>query len=132
MERRVLLAGAAVCALSGCLEIDRLPQSRLAWVWLQNDREKRYAVDVAIEDGDELVYSDAFQLPPTEAETTDIRITSPVEGPGQYIVRATMDGETHEVDTTALVGGDENCIGVRFSLLTNGNVDYWTKSMQQC
>jgi len=53
-------------------------------------------------------------------------------GPGQYVIQATMDGETREVDTTDFVDGDENCIGVRFSLLNNGSVDSWTKSMQQC
>ena len=79
-----------------------------------------------------MVFSDAYQLPPTDSETTDIRETSPVDGPGQYVVRATMAGETLEVDTTELVDGDEDCIGVRFSLLNNGSVDYWTKSMEQC
>lgn len=132
MKRRALLSTAAVCAVSGCSVIDRPQQSRLAWIWLRNDRDQRYEVDVAIEDGGEMVFSDAYQLLPTESETTDIRETSPVEGPGQYVVRATMDGETLEVDTTELVDGDENCIGVRFSLLNNGSVDYWTKSMQQC
>lgn len=43
-----------------------------------------------------------------------------------------MDGETREVDTTNLVDGEEDCIGVRFSLLNNGSVEYWTKTMRQC
>lgn len=132
MNRRTLLSGAGLCAISGCLGINWPPQSRLAWIWLRNDRDQRYEVDVAVEDDGELVFSDAYQLPPTESETTDIRITSPVEGPGQYVVRATMDGQTREVDTVNLVDGNETCIGVRFSLLDNGSIDYWTKSMQQC
>jgi len=39
-----------------------------------------------------------------------------------------MDGENREIDTT-FVNGDENCIGVGFSLLDNGSVDDWTRSM---
>lgn len=132
MNRRALLSGVTVCAISGCLGINRPPQPRLAWIWLRNDREQCYEVDVAVEDDGELVFSDAYQLPPTESETTDIRITSPVEGPGQFVVRATMDGQTWEVDMVNLVEGNEKCIGVRFSLLDNGSIDYWTKSMQQC
>lgn len=132
MERRALLSACAVCAVSGCLGIDQPPQARLAWIWLRNDRKQQYEVDVTVEDGAETVFSDAYQLPPADSETVDLRETSPVEGPGQYVVRATMDGETREVDTTEFVDGDEDCIGVRFSLLNNGSVDYWTKSMQRC
>ena len=132
MKRRALLSSSVAIAVGGCLGFDGPRQPRLAWIWLRNDRQQRYEVDVTVEDGDETVFSDAYQLPAAESETVDIRETSPVEGPGRYVVRATMDGETREVDTTEFVDGDENCIGVRFSLLDNGSVDHWTKSMQQC
>lgn len=131
MKRRALLASVAIAA-SGCLGLDSGPQARLAWIWLRNDRDERYAVDLTIEDGGETVYSETIQLPPTTSETTDIQEQTPVQGPGRYVVRATMDGETREVDTTAFVDGNEDCIGVRFSLLDNGSVDYWTRSMQEC
>jgi hypothetical protein len=58
-------------------------------------------------------------------------VDDPVKEPGQYVVRAMMDGETREVDIADFVEGIENCIGVRFSLRNNGSVDYWTKAMQQ-
>lgn len=131
MKRRALLSSLAI-ALSGCLGGGDPPRSRLAWIWLQNDREERYAVDVTVEDDGQTVYADTVQLPPGGSETTDVRATSPVEGPGRYVVRATMDGETREVDTTDYVDGEEDCVGVRFTLLDNGSVDYWTKSMQEC
>ena len=132
MKRRALLSSSVAVAVGGCLGVGGPPQSRLAWVWLQNDRQRQYEVDVTVEDDGETVFSDAYRLPAAGSETVDIRETSPVEGPGRYVVRATMDGETREVDTTELVDGDQNCIGVRFSLLDNGSVDYWTRSMQQC
>jgi hypothetical protein len=65
-------------------------------------------------------------------DTANIKVDDPVDEPGHYVVRVTMDGETREVDIAEFVEGDENCVGVRFSLLDNGSVDYWTKSMQQC
>jgi hypothetical protein len=132
MDRRALLSVSAAVAVGGCFGLDRSRQSRLAWIWLRNDRDRRYDVDVTVEDGDETVFSDAYQLPATTSETTDIREETPVEGPGRYVVRATMTGETLEVETTEFVDGDEDCIGVRFSLLDDGSVDYWTKSMRQC
>ena len=132
MDRRALLSASAAVAVGGCLGSNRPRQSRLAWIWLQNDRDRRYDVDVTVEDGDETVFSRAYQLSATTSATTDVQEETPVEGPGQYVVRATTDGETRDVDTTEYVDGEEHCIGVRFSLLDNGGVDYWTKSMQQC
>lgn len=132
MKRRTLLATGPAVVLGGCLGFDDPPQSRLAWIWLRNDRSERYEVDVTVEDNGETVFADAYQLHPTGADAATIQVTSPVEGPGQYVVRATMDGEVREVDTTTVIDGQEICIGVRFSLLNNGSVDYWTKSMQHC
>jgi len=80
MKRRALLSACAVCAVSGCLGVNQSSQARLAWIWLRNDRTQRYEVDVSVQDGDEMVFSDAYQLPPADAESGDIRITSPVDG----------------------------------------------------
>ena len=84
-----------------------------------------------MEDAGESVFTGSYKLG-TEPDTADARVYNPVDGTGEYVVRVTMDGETHEVDTTTLVDGAENCIGVRFSLLNNRSVDYWTKSMREC
>jgi hypothetical protein len=130
MQRRALLSTCAVLAVGGCLTA-RPQQSRLAFIWLVNDRDEPYDVDVVVEDDGETVFSKIYELG-TEPDTANANDETPVAGPGQYVVRATMDGETRTVDTTEAVDGDEDCVGVRFSLLDNGSVDYWTKSMQEC
>jgi len=132
MKRRALLSAMTAVVAGGCLGFGQSTQPKLAWIWLQNERETRYEIDITVSDGDDLVFSDAVQLLPAESETTDFRLTNPVEGPGQYIVRATIEGETHEIDTTDSGDDDQNCIGVQFSLLTDGSVESGTKSMQEC
>lgn len=132
-RRQALLSVCTAVASVGCLGVGSQQSKgpRLAWIWLRNDREESDAVEVVVEDDDGTVFSESYELG-TEPGTANIHEENPVDGPGQYVVRVTMDGETREVDTTAVADGDENCIGVRFSLLNNGSVDYWTKSMQQC
>lgn len=132
-RRQALLSICTAVSGAGCLRVgpSQPKKSRLAWIWLLNDRDEPYEVDVVVEDASEIVFSESYELT-AEPDTANIRENDPVDGTGQYVVRATMDGETREVDTTKVVDGDENCIGVRFSLLNNGSVDYWTKSMQQC
>lgn len=132
MKRRAFLSLSVTLMLGGCLGIrENQPQPRLAWIWLQNDREKEYEVDVVVEENGELVFSETYQLGATP-DTANINVDDPVNEPGQYVVRATMDGETREVDIADFVDGDEICVGVCFSLLNNGSVNYWTKSMQEC
>lgn len=131
MKRRALLSVCGTLAAGGCLGSTQPQVSRLAWIWLQNDRDEAYEVDVIVEDGDETVFSETYEVG-AGPDTANVNIDNPVEGSGQYVVRGTMDGETREVDTTEFVDGAEDCVGVRFSLLNNGSVDYWTKSMQQC
>jgi hypothetical protein len=140
MDRRTYLASAVgslagTIGLAGCVGLREGPTTaRLAWVWLVNDREEAYDVDVAIEDAEETVFAETYRLgtDPSSA-TPPVQTTErPVEGAGEYVVTATMDGETRTVDATEYVDGDEDCVGVRFSLLNDGSVDYWVKSMQQC
>jgi hypothetical protein len=130
-KRRAVLSVFGSLVAGGCLGQNRPPESRIAWIWLRNDRDQRYEVEVVVEDGSEMVFSETFELG-TGPETANVNVENPIDGPGRYVVRATMDEETRAVDTTALVDGDEDCIGVRFSLLNNGSVDYWTKSMREC
>lgn len=131
MQRRALLSTCAALAAGGCLGFGQPSKARLAWIWLVNDRDEPYEVDVVVEDGDETVLNETYELG-TEPDTANVNLDNPVDGWGQYVVRATMDGETREVDTTDYIDDDENCIGVRFTLLNNGSVDYWTKSMVKC
>lgn len=132
-RRQALLSTCSVVAGAGCLGIGSTQptKSRLAWIWLLNDRDNPYEVDVVVEDAGKIVFSESYELG-MEPETANIREEDPVGGTGQYVVRVTIDGEIHEVDTVDVVDGSETCIGVRFSLLNNGNIDYWTKSMEQC
>lgn len=103
----------------------------MAYAWLVNDRDEEYDVDVVIEENEAVVFSQTYHLG-TDSDTGVTTEENPVEGYGRYIVRARMDAEKREVDTTDVVDGDEDCVGFRFSLLNNGSVDYWTKSKQQC
>jgi hypothetical protein len=132
MKRRALLLLGATSLFGGCLgDGEKQARARLAWIWLQNDREEAYDVEVVVEANGRSVFSETYRLG-TTPDTANITENRPVEEPGHYVVRATMDGETREVDITEYVDGEENCIGVRFSLRNNGSVDYWTKSMKQC
>jgi len=132
LRRQALLSISTAVAVTGCLGLgENQPQPRLAWIWLQNDREEEYEVDVVVEEDGEPVFSETYQLGAT-MDTANINVDDPVDEPGHYVVRGIMDGETREVEIGEFVDGDENCVGVRFSLLNNRTVDYWTKSMQQC
>lgn len=132
-RRRALLAFGTAVTSAGCLGLGSSQSNspRLAWIWLRNDRDDSHEVDVVVEESGAVVFSESYELG-TEPDTATVHVDNPVDGTGQYVVRATIDDETYEVETTEIVDGDENCIGVRFSLLNNGSVDYWTKSMQQC
>lgn len=86
---------------------------------------------MTVGDGGETVFAETYELDP-ESDSANERVDDPVDGLGTYVVRATMDGETREVDTTGHVEERESCVGVRFSLLDDGSADYWVKSMQRC
>ncbi|MDX1745996.1 MAG: hypothetical protein R3324_08670 [Halobacteriales archaeon] len=131
-RRQALLSLSAALPLAGCLGLGRTqPQPRLAWIWLQNDRQQVYEVGVVVEEDGTSVFSGTYQLGAT-METATITVDHPVDGPGDYVVRARLDGQTREVRIAEVVDGDENCVGVRFSLLDDGSVGYWTKAMEQC
>lgn len=86
---------------------------------------------MVVEDDSGEVFAESYELG-TEPDTANIHVDDPVDGLGQYVVRANLAGETREVDTSDVADREETCIGVRFSLLNNGSVDHWVKSMQQC
>lgn len=131
VNRRALLSLCTTATCSGCLGAARRRAPRLAWIWLANDRDEAYEVEVAVEEGGETVFAETRRVG-TEPDTASVRIDNPVDGPGQYAVRARADGAVREIDSTDVVDGDENCVGVRFSLLDDGDMDYWTKSMRKC
>lgn len=133
MRRRTVLSAIAALAFGGCLGVTRDAPARLAWIWLVNDRDEAHAVDVVVKDAGDTVFSRTFHLRPASSPSSTVTTERPVDGFGDYIVRATTDdGATRAIDTRQYVDGTENCIGVRFSLLDNGSFDYWTKSMERC
>jgi hypothetical protein len=105
---------------------------KLAWIWLVNDRDEEYKLEVAVEDNGKRIFAETLQLGPRTAESGNKLIESPVDGRGHYVVRVTTEAESREVDVTELVSGDKECVGVRFSLLSNGTMDWWHRSMNQC
>lgn len=58
MKRRAFLSFSVTSMFGGCLGIrESQPRPRLAWIWLQNDREKEYEVDVVVEEDGESALS---------------------------------------------------------------------------
>lgn len=108
--------------MGGCFRTGQ--QQRLAWIWLQNQDADRYEVDLTVEDDGEIVFSDAYVLPPAvDAEMTDIRLTDPVEDPGHYTVTATIRGDPLEVDAAVSSDGGQDCVGVRFTIRDDGSTE---------
>ncbi|WP_430505018.1 hypothetical protein [Haloparvum sp. PAK95] len=132
MKRRALLSLGVTALAGGCLDGGRpRPRPRIAWIWLRNDRDEPNDVTVVVRESGDAVFAETYRLG-TTPDTASVNVEEPVDEPGDYVVRATVDGETREVNVADHVDGDENCVGVRVTLLDNGGVDYWTKSMQQC
>lgn len=133
MKRRQALLSACTAVVSaGCLgRQSSQSTTKLAWIWLLNDRDESYEIEVVVEDDSGKVFAESYELG-TEPDTANIHVDDTVDGLGRYVVRANLAGETREVDTSDVADGEETCIGVRFSLLNNGSVDHWVKSMQQC
>jgi hypothetical protein len=104
-RRQALLAACSVLGAGGCLGIGQPTQARLAWIWLQNDRSELYDVSMVVEDDGETVFDESYTNG-KEAETANVNVEDPVDGPGQYVVRATMTGETRAVKTPNFVQGN--------------------------
>ena len=130
-RRQALLLASSGLAVSGCLGFGQRQQAQLSYIWLVNDREETYEVEVVVADNEQAVFTKSFELG-TEPGSSNIDVENPVDGAGDYVVRATMDGETREVATTDVIDEDEPCVGVQFVLLNNGSVDYSAESLQQC
>ncbi len=90
-RRQALLSACTVVASAGCLGFasPQPAKPRLAWIWLLNDRDGPYEVDVVVEDDSEQVFSDTYELG-TEPDTANVHVDNPVDGAGQYVVRATV------------------------------------------
>ncbi|MFC6989581.1 hypothetical protein ACFQJD_14295 [Haloplanus sp. GCM10025708] len=129
MKRRALLSLVAGVPVGGCL--GRQPLPRIAWIRLVNDRDEAYDVGVFVDADGEQVFSEQYHLGTTPDSAT-VLVESPVEGTGRYVVRADVDGQIVSVDATRAVDGDENCVGVRFSLHRRGTLGHRTESMQEC
>jgi hypothetical protein len=132
MQRRALLATTVAVVAGGCLGAGAPETSRLGWIRLSSERPERSAVDLTVIDAGETVFSDGYQLVPAEKEPTALRVTAPVSGPGQYVVRAVVNGGTHEVETTAAVHDAGGCVDVEFVLQAYGSVETGTQLAEQC
>ena len=54
---------------------------------------------------------------------------SPVDEPGKYVVHATTDsGMEAEIETTRHVEDENECIGVHFEVVSETEIDAWTRS----
>ncbi|WP_256392195.1 hypothetical protein [Natronoarchaeum rubrum] len=85
-RRQALLLASSALAVSGCLDLGQRRQARLAYLWLVNDRDETYGVEVVVEDNEEAVFTRSFELGP-ESGTSNIDVETPVDGLGDYVVR---------------------------------------------
>jgi hypothetical protein len=127
MHRRAVLASAGA-ALAGCPGTGGTRTARLGSIRLTNQRPRRHEVDLAVEDDGETVFSDAFQLPPADSEPTDLRVTSPVSGPGRFVVRLVTGGTAYTVETASAA----DCVGVYFVLTHDDGVDSGLRDGTEC
>lgn len=85
MRRRTFCSLLSACLFdgTGCLD-NRSPQARVAYVWLLNDRDEEYDVDVVIEEDETVVFSRIYHLG-TDSDMAVTTEDNPVEGYGRYI-----------------------------------------------
>lgn len=118
VRRRTLLAtaGLSVTGIAGCLTSESDPQTVVDTVAIRNHSGEPQEVTLAVTEGEETLFSETY----TVESGADRGETVPVAEPGEYLVRATVNGREQAVDTASHVDGDERCLSVRFEIGRTG------------
>lgn len=130
MKRRELLSLALLSVFTGCLERDSRPDARLDWIRVTNGHgvEESHEISVSVVE-DETVFFQKTYTVDGEPEYDTEHEQSPVNEPGKYVVHARTDsGLEAEIDTTHHVKEENECIGVHFAVVSETELDVWTRS----
>lgn len=121
MQRRTVLAAAGCVFFGvgvGCLSATSTdPDARIHDVELQNHRrDESPEYSVRIDRDGKTVFEQAGSLEPAgSGDSTDV-FDRPVDGPGTYEVVVRAAGDEASPETSALVSGDQACLGLTFYL----------------
>lgn len=136
MDRRKFVA-ATCCVLTGvgagCLSGDEPePLPRVAFVELENHRrEESYEFAVRIEDGDDVVLDETYDLGPAGSGESAVALEDPVAEPGDYTVLVEVGEYAATAETAEMISGDDRCLGLRL-YLGDTTLHLEHRSYQQC
>jgi hypothetical protein len=134
-SRRRLLGflGGGMLAVGGCLGVPgRSRPVVIPWVRLVNERETGLEIRLRLEGDGQRVFAETYRLGPVGSDRATVDVKSPVDGAGRYAVRAATDEDSESVDAPTLVFGDQQCVGVRFTVRADGTLDQWHYSTDEC
>jgi hypothetical protein len=145
VHRRRFLATAALstgalAASAGCLDAETRPSTaRLGELWFVNAAEDGCDVSATVTDtaadGEPTVYETSFRLGPAPSDQDPVgNVTRDpgLDGPGAYVVEATVDGESLTVDTTEHVKGASDCVLAKFERSLGGTVHSVPLTYDRC
>ena len=130
MKRRELLSLTLLSVFSGCLKRDSRPDAHLDWIRVTNGHgvEESHEISVSVVEGETVVFEKTYTVD-NEPEYDTEHEQSPVDEPGKYVVHATTDsGMQAEIETTRHVEAEDECIGVHFEVVSETELDAWTRS----
>lgn len=136
MNRREFVA-VTCCAVTGvgvgCLSRDEPePVPEIAAIELENHRrEDGDEFAVRIEDGDDVVVDETYDLGPAGSGESAVALEDPVADPGDYTVLVEVDEYAATAETAEMISGDDRCLGLRF-YLGDTTLHLEHRSYQQC
>jgi hypothetical protein len=141
VQRRRFIAGVGSLAAvsAGCLTPSETPdttRARLDELWFVNDSDEAVDASVTVEDGGGAqVYEASFTLGPasTESEHASNLTRDPeLSDPSEYVVRATVAGDTASIDTSKWASSGENCVTAKFVRTTQGTLRARPQTYERC
>ncbi len=119
MKRRALLSttGVSLLCVAGCTSVDDDPALPLLdWVSVRNRYSEPRDVDVTVTEVGETRYSETSTVDPG----SEFAEETPVDGAGQYLIRAATNDSEQEVAAADNIDGEERCVSIRFEISSTG------------
>ncbi|ELY40756.1 hypothetical protein [Natronorubrum tibetense] len=119
MKRRALLSttGVSLLCVSGCTSVDDDPALPLLdSVSVRNRYSEPRDVDVTVTEGEETRFSETYTIDPGSEPVEE----APVDGAGQYLIRAATNDSEQEVAAADNIDGEERCVSIRFEISSTG------------
>jgi hypothetical protein len=130
-SRRHLLALASILAVpsSGCLtRLSGKKAVELHSIVIRNDDRERHTIAVQINEDENEVFQEVYDLEPKTGEELD----NIVSVPGEYTVSASFEGSSYSRDLTAAIDDDDSCIRVTWQITLGGMLASEVHSYTQC